>query len=121
MLPIIDTLPPENWENLHNMCLAIYLDGSCYEFALAIHRGTGWPMFGIMDGSVIRHVVVKGSDGKLRDARGIVRESKLGQPFGLKTPCTLKRVSEKDLRAVRPVSDFGIKQAEGLAEALWPK
>lgn len=109
------------WQSVHSLCLGLHLDGNCYEFAMAVSRGTGWPMFGVMDGSVVRHVVVKGNDGRFRDSRGVLSLKEIGEPFRLGYPVTLKAVNGADLRKVRLVSELGISRAALMAEALWPE
>jgi hypothetical protein len=116
-----EKLSEENWKSLHGLCLGVYLDGCCYEFALAVSRGTGWPMVGLMHNDTIRHVAVVGSDGNIRDARGIVALEKFRDPFGLTSPSQLRSVSEAEILKVRPVNDFGIARASLMAEALWPE
>ncbi len=98
----------------------VYLDGSCYEFAVALKRGTGWPMIGIMEKGVIRHAGVRNDAGEFIDSRGIVPHDQIGKPFGLAAPYIMKEVSEQDLLAVRQMSDLGIHRASLMAETLWP-
>lgn len=111
----------------YDMCLGRYLDGSCYEFATALHRGLGWPMVGLMQKTslgkpVIRHAAVRQPDGKLRDVRGEITVSEFGQPFQeLELPYVVREVTENDLRDVRPVAERAIDLASRLAEALWPE
>ena len=68
-----EKLNEESLQILDDMARSIYLDGQCYEFAIALHRGLGWDLVGVMTGSivgsVIRHALVKSPDGKSRHVR----------------------------------------------------
>lgn len=116
----------ESHEILRDTCIRIFLDGECYAFAIALHKGLGWPMIGLMDGDVIRHVTVQRPDGKMHDARGFIKEEKfgLGCPFGLKPPYDLKEVTIDDLvRIGEPleVRANTVRRARMIAEAIWPE
>lgn len=114
-------------DHLNDMCLGMYLDGSCYEFATALHRGLGWPMVGLMKGSIlikpiIRHVAVRQPDGKLRDVRGEITIEEFGAPFEeLEPPYITRDVTEADLLDTRSVAENAIELAAKFAEALWPE
>lgn len=116
-----EKLSKENWESLHSITLGLYLDGQCYEFAAALHRGLGWPMVGFMKDSIIRHALVKSRYGKLWDVRGPVDQDKIGIPFGIKGPYDIKPITEDDLRNTRDVAEEAIERASLFAEALWPE
>ena len=116
-----EMLNRESWENLHNLALATYLDGQCYEFAIALHIGLGWQLFGLMNDNVIRHALVRSPNhGGFRDIRGVVSERKIGLPFGMNYPYILKKISVRDLRNVRPIDDHLVERASLVAESLWP-
>lgn len=129
MPAIIRTLYEEDTESteaLRDMCVQTFLDGECYAFATALHEGLGWPMIGLMDGDVIRHVAVQSPDGKLYDARGLIKEEEfgLGGPFGLRPPYDLRRVSVGDLVRTGEPSEFRartVRRARMVAEAIWPE
>ena len=122
MAVILRPLHETDQESLLSMCTAFFLQGECYAFAIALHRGLGWPIVGLMRGEVIEHALIQRPDGLLHDSRGpLLREDrKLGQPFGFTPPYEMRVVSEKDLLAVRPVGELSIKRASLFAEALWP-
>lgn len=114
----------ESHNILHDLCLSIFLDGECYAFATALHRGLDWPMIGLMNGDEVRHVAVQSPDGRLHDVRGYVSEEEFGQPFGLSYPCMLKVVTEDDLLRDgehHEVRENTIRRAKKLSEAIWPE
>jgi hypothetical protein len=99
---------------------AVHLDGECYALAIALHRGLGWPMLGLMHENVIRHAVVSRPKSGFWDARGHISERRLGEPFGLQPPYTLRDITEDDLRQQRPVHELGISRASKMAAIVWP-
>lgn len=107
---------------LHDMARAMFLDGECYAFAVALSRGLGRPMVGLMRGDEIRHATVYMISHLLHDVRGIFSQEdpKLGEPFGMSPPYTLRTITEGDLLAVRPVHERTIATAARFAEAIWP-
>lgn len=121
----LEKLDQENWDSLHRMATCIYLDGQCYEFAVALHRGLGWKMVGLITGSVvgpvIRHVLVESPDGKLWDVRGVVPLAEIGKPFNVDKVALEYVMTEEKLKAVRPISEEAIERASLVAEALWPE
>lgn len=105
---------------LYLLCTSSYLEGECYEFSLALHHGLGWPMFGLMKDEEIRHTVVQNPKDKTwYDARGLVSEERLGEPFALPSP-NIVPVTEEDLRKQRPLYERDIQKAAEMAEVLWP-
>lgn len=120
----IKTLNAEAWDVLHQNCLAIYLDGECYAFATALHEGLGWPMVGVMQDGIIRHVAVRDPKGVLHDVRGSVSDREFGEPFNITPPYNLKRVDAADLvRTGEPaeVRARSVAMARRWAEKLWPE
>ena len=107
-------------EFLGSLIRGCYLDGQCYELAIALHRGLGWPIVAVMKGAQIWHAVVRSPDGSFWDARGKVELAELGRPFALDNP-ELKDVEESDLLAVRTVDEHAIKWANRRAQSLWPE
>ncbi len=116
----LDEFDGEGCQSLHNLVKSRYLDGMCYEFALALTRATRWPMIGILHEGTIRHVVLRIPNGRLFDARGAFLEREIGDPFSIRPPYTLKTVSPSDLRKVRPLNERGVAGALKMAQALWP-
>lgn len=117
---------PRSHETIRDLCIGIFLDGECYAFATALSVGLGWPMIGLMDGKVIRHVVVQDHDGNLHDARGLIKEEEfgLGGPFGLKPPYDLRKVSASDLVRDGESSEVRantVRRARMMAETIWPE
>jgi hypothetical protein len=124
----LEGIDRESREILHGILAAMCLDGQCYELAIALHRGTGLPMFGLWsdeccgdDGvpGTWRHAAVMLPDGGFVDARGRVTARDLGAPFGPQH-LAVRRISEADLTAVRPVREERIRTVAKLAQALWP-
>ncbi len=110
---------PEDHELLRSLFRSTYLDGECYAFAIALHRGLNWPIVGLMKGDVVWHAGVRSPDDRVHDIRGFLTEDEFGGHF-LSPPFTFHNVSESDLLAIRPVHDYTIKHARRLAEVLWP-
>jgi hypothetical protein len=119
----INKIDTESREVLHQQCLAIYLDGECYAFATALHQGLGWPMIGLMNGEVIRHVAVRDPTGTLHDVRGPISEEELGKPFDVSLPYTLREVKVEELVRDKepPERRIGsVNFARRMAEKIWP-
>lgn len=123
MVVILTQLNGEDWTHLHELAKSMYLDGACYEFAIALHRGLGWNLFGIMCSDVIRHAVVQHprEPHLWRDVRGAVTRADVGTPFGVSAQATIRLIQEDDLRAVRPVTEHDIANATRIAQRLWPE
>ncbi|GEM_PF-1118393 len=129
MSPIIwKKMEPQDHERLQVM-MSGYLHGSCYVFAIALSRGLGWPLIGLMkehyDGvtafKAVWHAGVRDPEGKLWDVRGPMNEDDFGKPFdGMDLPYELKPVTEKELIAVKRVTEGEIESALKKAQALWP-
>ncbi|MBU6231848.1 hypothetical protein KGP36_04220 [Patescibacteria group bacterium] len=117
-------LDEENRDSIHKMSLGIYLDGCCYEFAAALNRDLGWPLYGLMTvnplGLIIRHAVAKDPRHRYWDIRGPVKRRSLGSPFDLNDPL-IQPISLEDMRKIRPVDDGDIDRASLTAQALWPE
>jgi hypothetical protein len=108
-------------EILANMCRSIYLEGECYAFAIAVHRGTDLPIYGLMENSIVLHAVVLLPDDRYLDARGPVNARSVGDPFNLRQPVNIVPVDEARLFAQRHIGDISIRRAGFFAEALWPE
>lgn len=112
-------------ESMRNLCKSMFLDGECYAFAIALHRGLGWPILGLVINNEIRHAFLNpridnADSGILFDARGYIAKEKLGKPFGVNQPYELRQIEEKDLYAARPIMKNFIDKARQFAEILWP-
>jgi hypothetical protein len=110
---------------LEGMCL----DGSCYEFAIAIHRGTGLPLVGLWSNTASgdngvpgtwRHAAVRLPNGDYFDARGLVTPWAFGTPFGEPEPWDIRDITEADLTAVRPIPEHSFETIAKLAQSVWP-
>lgn len=112
----------EVFEFVRGLCKSIFLDGECYAFAVALHRGLGWPILGLMCNNEIRHAFlhpVNVSSDVFFDARGYVSEEKLGKPFGADLPYELRQIDEKNLYDIRPILESSINKARQFAEIIW--
>jgi hypothetical protein len=109
----------EDYKILHNLVCRVFLEGECYAFAIALNRGLGWPMVGLMKENVIWHAGVRVPDGRIRDARGILTEYKFGIHF-MPQPFNIREITTDELYATRPVEESFIKDARQFAEVLWP-
>ena len=108
----------EAWKALQNM-YGIFLHGECYAFALALHRGLGYRLMGLIGGNgVINHAVVAEPDGGYRDIRGVVSPEEAKKPFSV---TSIRQVSERELYQQRPIHDRDIVHARKVAETLWPE
>lgn len=121
----VETLEPENLAWLDHLVRTRFLDGECYEFAIALHEGLGWPMYGLIQhtcdsGAVVRHVIVQSPERMYYDARGVVIAEHMGELFGLTPPYPLMPVTREDLERVRPINTHSIEFARTRAEILWP-
>jgi hypothetical protein len=115
-------LQGEDREFLTDLCQGMYLDGSCYIFALAMHRALGWPIIGLMEGRTIRHALVRHPGGKLWDVRGPVPEEMAVAPFGLAT-YDFSEVAEAELVTLchgEEHVEYKVEMAERMAQSLWP-
>ena len=98
-----------------------YLEGSCYLLAVAIHRGTGWPIWGLVKDGVAEHAAIKTPDGRFIDGRGYIPEEILHLPFDRKMDFLLEEVSEAQLLGVKPFTELDITLTLQKAEAAWPE
>lgn len=121
MPTILHTLEqsPEDHALLHSLHRGGFLEGECYAFAIALHRGLGWPMVGLMKDDVIWHAGVRAPDGRIHDVRGLLSEEDFGRYFSLPPSC-IREIAIEELYATRPIHDRTIVFAGRLAEALWP-
>jgi hypothetical protein len=116
----------EDRAGLHSIILARHLDGECYAFAIALSRGLGWPITGIMHKGEIRHAVVCSPAGVFFDARGMVSEKELGEPFGLEAPYELVPIKQTDLFDLRfggvlsEIAEQELRIIQDYAELVWP-
>lgn len=120
MAVILEPLLKEDREMFYSMLRGTYLDGECYAFAIALHRGLGWPMEGLMQGKVIRHAAVRSPDGSLHDVRGFISDHEFGSPF-LEPPYVIRAIEEYELFDARTIEDGSIANARRTAELIWPE
>lgn len=123
MTVILGKLEGEARKSLASMCEAMFLDGECYAFAIALHRGLERPMIGLMQDGIIRHVLIHLGADMLADCRGQISslDKELGKPFGIMLKeYRFQKVTEADLFRQHPIGDLSIRRAMLFAEALWP-
>ena len=118
-MPKLTKLRSEDFEGLHAMALGLFLHGQCYEFAIAMHRATGWPIVGLMKESVIEHAGVKGHNNTFYDCRGANTPEDFSKEFDL-TPDDIQIITEAHLYQTRKISESSIRSAARIAQALWP-
>jgi hypothetical protein len=115
---------PAGYEFVGNLITSQFLDGQCYEFALALSEELGWPIVGIMvnEGGkeIIRHVALLTPAGTYFDARGHVGVDTLTEPFGVREYFLKPNLVRADMEAVRTIYDNSIRLARKLAESFWP-
>ncbi|MFC1594976.1 hypothetical protein ACFL3E_00930 [Patescibacteria group bacterium] len=110
----------ETQKNLHELYRHMYLHGGCGIFALALHHGLGWPLFGLMKGKEICHAVVRSPDGKFFDVRGPITEKEIGIPYNLKPPHKIRPVTEDEVKNMKPLHDAIIEHIMENAEIIFP-
>ncbi len=119
-MPIsLESLPSDDRKLLHGETIGVFLDGECYAFAIALHRGLSLPMVGLIVDGVIRHAAVKLREDVYFDSRGEISLREFGAPFA-RPPYAIQAITEEDLRNVRPVPEQTIALARRRAESLWP-
>ena len=121
-MPVLVQYPEseEDAEFIQDMAEAL-LEGNCYELAIAIHRGTGWPLYGLlMHDGVVRHAAVQTPEGQFFDARGRISVQQLYEPFGNTNTLSLQKISEQTMQDVRRVDEHAIDMSRRIAELAWP-
>ncbi len=94
----------------------------CYAFAVALHRGLGWPLIALeFENSGGWQVGVKAPDETFWDARGQGAKTDMGGPFSLRSSYRPRIIEESVLSAVRPLEEHAIAEARQLAEVIWPE
>lgn len=117
----IRTADHDTQDFLQELIRETYLDGQCYKLAIALHRGLGWPLVGLIqaDQDVMRHAAVYHPNGALFDARGEVTEEEFMAPFGPGKVVPL--ATEFHVRHLnRPIPELAIMTAGKLAMSVWP-
>lgn len=118
-------LSGEDLDTMRSLAASIYLDGECYAFAIAVSRGTGLPIVGLMEGAVPRHALVYWRDkNRFVDVRGehAMHEPRLGAPFGHRPGSyDLQELPEERLFAQRPIDGASIRYAQRYADILLPQ
>lgn len=118
-------LDDETKQFLHGLMLRTYLNGCCYELALALARALDWPIVGLQqignDGMpMIRHAAVRHPEGGFFDARGRVSDQTFLTTFG---PGIVQEfeIETRLTQATRPVLEHHIHTAGKLAMSCWPE
>lgn len=116
----------EDRECLLRMCTGMFLEGQCYEFALALHRGLGWPIIGLIHQDTIFHALVRDPEGNHWDSRGKLKDSEISAPFCVPSPPELREVTYKELLSVREgngltIVEHSIETASCFSQTLWPE
>ncbi len=125
-MSVAPTTPLHTHQEFRHIYEELYLHGNCYFFAVALHRGLGWPIFGLIDGQgAAVHAVVRSPEGEYYDVRGKVEEKNIGKPFDLSGPHTLMPVTEEILRlgmedVGRELHGPGVNVATEAAHFLFP-
>ncbi len=110
---------PDIEEFLKGLLRQTYLDGQCYELAIALNRGLDWELVGLLQEHVVRHAAVRHPEGGYFDARGHVTEDEFIKPFGNGTITTFNL--QDDLRRLtRPIPEHSIMMAGKLVMSAFP-
>lgn len=121
MSSIYEHWDEEERQQQYSIIAGGYLKGSCFEFAIALHRSLGFPIIGLIADDTIHHAAVKCPDGQLFDARGHFPAAEFGKPFGLGPFNETREITETDLFDDREIQERAINMALRCAEALWPE
>ncbi len=128
MTTIFEELSTEDHAFLEQLCRLAYLGNASQILAIALHRGTGWPLVTLTIKKQVRHIAVRSPDDIFYDARGACAmesfvEYFLGNPEPEEgaLPYRIRKISEKRLLAKWPEDEMAIQTAARFAEALWPK
>lgn len=115
---------PQGHEMLKSILLGVFLDGLCYEFAIAVHNMTRWPIFSILHGGEVRHAFLKPNPRQYFDARGFVKRKDLATPFE-NLPrggrLYIKPISPSELMDLRTIDSESVRSAMEYAEKVWPE
>lgn len=124
MPTIVKTLDEDVREFLNGYLKSLYLDGQCYELAIALHRGLNWELVGLVqtiDGhAVVRHAAVRHPDGGYFDGRGKLTEQAFLEPFGAGDIVTFWLEAELKHRT-RAITERSIIAAGNVAMSRWPE
>lgn len=125
MPTVIKPLDDDVREFLDTMLRGIYLDGQCYELAIALHRGLNWPLIGFVQEmygqSVIRHAAVRHPQGGFFDGRGWVSEQEFFAPFGGTGEIIAFELENELKHRTRLILENSIRMAGKLAMSRWPE
>lgn len=101
--------------------LAATIHGNCYHFAIAMHRGLGWPIVGLVQNREIIHAGVKSpGDEKFWDGRGALSRKEFIEPFA----CDYLRfsdITEEDLAISKNFSEHAVEILLEKAQLAWPE
>ncbi|MFA5777104.1 MAG: hypothetical protein WC906_01540 [Parcubacteria group bacterium] len=103
------------------LMLSSSIYGQCYNFALALHRGLGWPLIGLIVDPVIIHAGVLSSEGKIWDGRGEISEADFVEPFVEGEAYIIKEIKEEDLTHEPKVKETTIDFFLEKAQLVWPE
>lgn len=117
---IIKELNDTERERMHQICISLFLTGHCYALAIALSRGTGWPIYGIIKDGLVWHAGVRDENERFWDARGRVDDGKIGEPFGLGDGLMMRQVTEEELQVTKFMNEIVIHRASVLAQMIWP-
>ncbi|MDP3778469.1 MAG: hypothetical protein Q8R30_00275 [bacterium] len=119
-MPVLAKLIGEDFEALHLTAKGLFLHGQCYEFAIAMHRATGWPLVGLMKESTIEHAGVRSHNGLIHDCRGPNTPKDFSKEFDL-SPDNIQNITEQDMYGTRKIYEGSIRLASRIAQSLWPE
>lgn len=113
----------DDMDAVRSIAQSMYLDGECYAFAIAVSRGTGLPIVGLMEDALPRHALVyHRNKNTFVDVRGehTMHSPELGRPFGHRPRYHLKEIPEEQLYSVRPIGERSIEYARKYADIILP-
>jgi hypothetical protein len=122
-MTIIKPVDDDVGEFLDGFISTTYLNGQCYELAIALHRGLDWELIGLVQDlygqSVIRHAAVKHPQGGYFDGRGWLSDEEFILPLG---QGGIISFTETELKhRTRSIPENAVAMAGKLAMSRWPE
>jgi len=104
-------------ENL-KLIFRTYLNGYCYVLALAMHRGLGWPIVGLVaEKGEIVHAGVRSPEGDIWDARGKISDEDFREYSA--GDFRIMKITEEDLQTRSKIFEHAIEKAQRRAQIMW--
>lgn len=103
---------------IEKMMIDSFLMSNSFDFAIALSRELGWPIYALTSGRWVHHAYLLSPNGIFYDARGPLNRRNMAKPFGISA--RPEKVSEDDLRRTSPINEDNVRIATKWAKLLWP-